>query len=92
MFKICQLSDVPYMGAPYASWYIEYDQEKKTVKLDGSEVSSKVAYDVIKDIKEQLKTSPERGHHYDIARYGNTVRIGVSGHNVGILKWDIPNL
>lgn len=80
------------MGAPYASWYIEYDQENKTVKLDGNEMSAKVAYDVIKDIKKQLKTAPEHGHHYDITRHGNIVRIGISGHNIGISKWDIPRI
>ena len=80
------------MGAPHASWYIEYDQYEKTVKLDGHEVSTKIAYDVIKDIKEQLLVAPEQGHHYDIVRYGSTVRIGISGHNISISKWDIPKL
>lgn len=92
MFTVQQLSDVPYMGAPYSSWYIEYDQEEKTVKIDGVKVSSKVAFDVIKDIKRQLISAPEHGHHYDITQYGNTVRIGIAGHNISISRWDIPNL
>ncbi len=92
MFRICQLSNVPYIGAPYASWYIEYDQETKTVKLDGQEVSTKVAFDVICDIKEQLKKRPEHGHHYDVTRYGKCVRIGIAGHNASISEWDIPSL
>lgn len=92
MFSICQLSDVPYIGAPYASWYIEYDQETKTVKMDGQVVSSKIAFDVITDIKRQLKVAPEQGHHYDITRYGSTVRIGISGHNISISEWDIPRI
>lgn len=92
MFKVCQLSNVPYIGAPYASWYIEYDQKNKTVYLDGQEVSTKVAFDVICDIKEQLENSPEHGHHYDISRYNDTVRIGIAGHNASITQWDIPCL
>lgn len=92
MFTVQQLSDVPYMGAPYSSWYIEYDQEKKAVKIDGVEVSNNVAYDVITDIKKQLRVTPEHGHHYDVTRYGNTVRIGIKGHNISISQWDIPSL
>ena len=92
MFTIQQLSYVSYIGAPYSSWYIEYDQEEKIVKIDGKEVSNKVAYDVITDIKRQLKVTPEHGHHYDVTRYGNTVRIGIAGHNVSISRWDLPRL
>ena len=92
MFTVQQLSDVPYMGAPYSSWYIEYDQEEKTVKIDGIEVSNKVAFDVITCIKKQLKVAPKHGHHYDVSRYGNTVRIGIQGYNISISQWDIPSL
>lgn len=92
MFAVQQLSDVPYMGAPYSSWYVEYNQDEKAVKIDGVEVSNKVAFDVIKHIKRQLAHAPEHGHHYDVVRYGNTVRIGMQGHNISISKWDIPSL
>ena len=90
--KVQQLSNASYIGAPYSSWYIEYDKETKTVKLDGVEVSTKVAYDIICDIKEQLKIAPEQGCHYDISRYGDTVRIGIAGHNISISRWDIPSI
>ena len=92
MFTVQQLSDVPYIGAPCASWYIIYHQKTKAVYLDGEKVSSKVAYDVIKDIIEQLRKDPKKGHHYDISKYGDITRIGISGHGIGILKSDIPIL
>ena len=90
--KVQQLSNVPYMGAPHSSWYVEYDQEKKTVTLDGQPVSTKVAFDIICDIKCQLSHAPEHGYHYDVVKCGNTVRIGIEGHNITISRYDIPTM
>lgn len=90
--KVQELSNTPYLGMEHSSWYIEYDQENKIVRLDGQQLSSKVAYDVIKDIKRQLSVPPSEGHHYDVVEYGSCIRIGIQGHNIGISKWDIPRI
>ena len=91
--KVQQLSNVPYMGAPYSSWYIKYNQKEKTVEIDGQVISSnKVVYDIISDIKRQLAHAPEHGHHYDVFRYGDIVRIGIAGHNISLSCYDIPCL
>lgn len=91
--RVTQLSDVPYMGAPSSSYYVWYDQKAKTIEIDGNVIDSpKVVFDIICDIQRQLNVAPERGHHYDVFRDGDVVRIGIAGHNIGISRYDIPCL
>lgn len=90
MFRVTQLSDVPYMGAPHSDWYIQYEQRTKVVTVDNVVVTTKVAFDILNDIKKQLSFPPERGHHYDVSYIGNVVRIGICGHGISVSEWDLP--